>query len=229
MTIDRDQLTACARELTDRDNLWQRLHEHLEADLAAMMKEDKAKPKKQPVAPSPWNDSAAHLISEIAAGARRHETSLTLLLFDRARYRGGDDRNTYAALTALPALITAAAERHPADPNTKSLTEQPWQYQRAAYAATDLALWPTRCRALLDELRTEEEPWTKAPQGLNCPYCERRLHLAPGTYADEAAIMSARLTCRDCPTRLLDETDRHINRHWAANEWIGMLQEGAAA
>ena len=222
-SINRDTLTSAARELTNLDNLWQRLHDHLEDDLAQMMREDKNKPKKQPVPPSPWNDTAAHLIGEIAAGARRHETGLTVLLFNRARYRGGDDRNTFAAINALPDLIVTATERHPARANIDKLTEQPWQHQRAAYAATDLTLWPVRCRALLDELRTNEEPWTRAPGRLACPYCDRALHLSPGW---EHAIHSARVVCRSCPARLPDEEQRRsIDRDWPASQWIGALND----
>lgn len=223
MTIpDRQTLTASANELTTSDHLWRRLHDHLEADLAAMMREDKSKPKKQPAPPSPWNDTAAHLIGDIAAGARRHETALTLLLFNRARYRGGDDNNTLAAILALPDLITTATERHPADPSVKDLADQAWQHQRPAIAAADLTLWPLRCRALLDELRTSEEPWTAAPGGLECPYCRRRLHLAPGW---EHAISSARVVCRACPARVDPDERPRPDRDWPASAWIGALNE----
>lgn len=225
MTSTRDELTAAARELTDRDHLWDRLHDHLEDDLAAIMREDKTKPKKQPTPPTPWNDTAANLISEIAAGARRHENQLTLLLFQNARYRGGSRRNTHDCIRRLPDLITAALDRHPAHPDLTP-PEQPWEHQRARDAARDLTTWPVRCRDLLDELRPAEEPWQRAPRLITCAYCQRRLHLAPGW--NQQPIHQVRLVCRRCPNTTGDHTPG-TDREWNATAHLGRLIGDPAA
>lgn len=62
-------------------------------------------------------------------------------------------------------------------------------------AAHDLTAWPVRIRAIFDEARPDEQPWTKAPGGLKCPHCERRLELAPG-WRDRPE--NADVVCRSC-------------------------------
>jgi hypothetical protein len=215
--IDRDDLNACVAELLDRDRLLERVHELLPDVDASGWSEGKQKLKKQPVAPTPWNDAAAGVLTDVHAGVRSHETRLTLALFQRARYRGHTDANTAAALYALPNLIVAADER---------AREQGDRYARsaAAEAARDLQAWPREARRLLDEARHDEQTWTKAPGKLRCPYCDRRLELRPGwDQAREDDVVARSLYCRRCPGA------EYRTQSWPATTWLAVLQDGEAA
>ncbi|GMA26676.1 hypothetical protein GCM10025864_44970 [Luteimicrobium album] len=56
----------------------------------------------------PWNGPAANLALDIAAAVRRHESTLTLLLFQQARFRPDGDRQTLDAIGRLPVLVDHA-------------------------------------------------------------------------------------------------------------------------
>lgn len=151
----------------------------------------------------PWNGPAANLALDIAAQVRRHESTLTLILFRTARFRPDGDRHTFDAVTRLPVLIDhAIAQGHARRP---AVTD----------AAHDLVAWARRCRLLLDEARDDEQPWTPAPSALPpCPECNRRLFLAPGwQYAGEGADVVCR-ACRDDDGQLL---------RWDAGTWLAVL------
>lgn len=219
--IDREDLEACVAELLDRDRLLQRVHQLLPDVDASGWSEGKQKIKKQPVAPTPWNDAAAGFITDVHAGARSHETRLTLVLFKRARYRGHADAATVSALQALPDLIAAADElangRH-------DLVTRKYARSAAVDAARDLQVWPRQARSLLDEVRTEEAPWTKAPGRLRCPYCDRRLELRPGwDKARDDDVVARSLYCRRCPG------SEGKTQSWPATTWLSVLQHGDAA
>ncbi|GII98375.1 hypothetical protein CLV28_0698 [Sediminihabitans luteus] len=157
----------------------------------------------------PWNNDAATLYFDIHAAVRRHEAALTLLLFGHARYRGGDDQNTLDAVSRLPVLLDRAH------------TAGHQHHDTVTTATTDLTAWPRQLRALLDEPRDGETPWTKAPGNLVCPHCEQRLHLAPG-WRDRPD--HADLVCRtpDC-------ADEHGHQpRWAPSAWVGLVQPDPA-
>jgi len=162
---------------------------------------------KAPAAPAPWNDAAAALYLDIHAGIRAHERDLAYTALGVTRpARGGSDEQTLAALRRLPALIILAATRKP--PAAKTA---------AARAARDLTAWPKACRRFLDEARPGEEPWTRAPGGLACPYCQRPLELAPGWDREPAPV----LHCRTCPADPDEPTGPRCK--WEADAWLGAL------
>lgn len=202
-TADLEELQACVAELLDRDLLLARVHLLLPDLDAGGWSDGKQKLKKQPVAPTPWNDAAAGFVTDVHAGAREHESALTLLLFRSARFRGGADEATAGALRALPDLILAAADRHGR------------QHHIPSEAARALRSWPRQARRLLDEARYGEEPWTRAPGGLRCPYCNRRLELRPGWDREP----SPAIWCRRCPA-----SEDHESRSWPADAWLAVLQ-----
>ncbi|GMA22271.1 hypothetical protein GCM10025864_00300 [Luteimicrobium album] len=157
----------------------------------------------------PWNGPAANLALDIAAAVRRHESTLTLLLFQQARFRPDGDRQTLDAIGRLPVLVDhAIASGHGGRPPVRD-------------AAHDLTAWARRCRALLDEAHDDEQPWTPAPSALPpCPDCNRRLYLAPGwQYAGDAADVLCR-TCRDDDGQPL---------RWDAGTWLAVLAHRSAA
>lgn len=156
-----------------------------------------AKPTKRHVYPAPWNEPAGHLVTTIHFQARSLETDLTLLLFGHAKYRGNSGANTIKALRRLPVLVHAACEAGHAEHSDVHAT------------VMALARWPRDMRALLDELHSDEQPWTKAPGDLCCPHCEHRLWLRPG-WTDQPD--SADVVCRRCGIS------------WPPTAWVGLLQ-----
>lgn len=213
-SADTTDLAACANELTaGPDRLLDRLRELLPdgTDTAPGYSDTGPNHAKVTGSPAPWNDHIAGAFFEVHAGARRHESALTLLLFRRARYRGGSDRQTCEALQALPPLIEAATQQYP-------------DHRVPREAARDLTAWPRAIRIALDEARYGEEPWTKAPGNLRCPYCDRRLVLAPGWDREHEPPV----WCRACPHRLEDEVgQRRVDRQWPAGAWLAVLQQRA--
>lgn len=158
---------------------------------------------KAPAAPLPWNDAFALTGYGIRDDARRHESGLNLRLFRRVKFRPGTDTQVRECITRLPILIAHARDTLPRE-------DQPDVEQ----IARDLAGWPRRCRAVLDELAADEQPWTKAPGDLTCPYCEQRLELAPGW---SRSPDNADLICRRCRGE-----DGQYQR-WAPTQWTGMV------
>ena len=153
----------------------------------------------------PWNTPAASLVIDVHHRARRHETALSLLLFQSAKYRGSSDDNTREALVRLPVLIRAAVRA--------DLGEHP----DVVKAVASLALWPARMRRLLDHdpADTDPRPWTKAPGDLSCPHCNRRLWLEPGWQHLGAG---APVWCRHCTD------DNGLKLRWPADAWLAVLQ-----
>lgn len=165
--------------------------------------------RKHVAAPIPWNSPAAMLALDIHAAARRHESALTLRLFAKATYRGGDDATTLDIIKRLPDLI-AHALQHLTDPGDIDGT---------ADIARDLTAWPRQIRALLDEALPGEQRWTRAPGNLRCPYCGKNLELEPG-WRDNPA--GADVVCRRCI-----DAHGHLMR-WQPSTWVAVLQEGSA-
>lgn len=150
----------------------------------------------------PWNTPAADTYYDIHAGVRTHENALTLLLWRKAKYRPGNDQQTYEALNHIAVLIDHARNNGHADHDTTT------------QAASALASWPRQCRRVLDELREDEQPWSKAPGDVRCPHCGHRLELPP----DWHQITNPDLTCRTC----VDDNGRWLT--WPTTEHIGLLQ-----
>ena len=159
--------------------------------------------------PAPWNDEAAGILFEVHAGTRRHEHSLRRTLGFNPVRRGSSELQTVASLSALPDLARAAVAR----------SLDPVVVDRAA---TDVARWPRVCRRILDDdpLPTER-PNTKAPGGLRCPHCNRRLILRYGWQHDER---SQQLWCVRCPSTIDEDHPRGRDLSWPPDTWIAVLQ-----
>jgi len=195
-------LDTAVADLTGRDHLYARLR-ILIPQQTTILESHIGSRTRYSAAPIPWNTPAAMLYLDIHAAAREHETNLTLLLWNRAKYRGPGDNLTAQAIERLPVLINAAIT---AGQGTRTIVTE---------AVHDLTTWPTLIRRLLDEARSNETPWTKAPGNLRCTTCGHTLYLAPGwQYDAEHADVICR-TCRD--------TDGQHPR-WTPSLWLGRLQ-----
>lgn len=106
---------------------------------------------------APWNAPAAHAYFDVHAEIRRVESLLSVVLFQRAVYRGGSDAATAEVFARLPVLLREAFDR---DPESEVLDE-------ALSALIGLA---RRIRVLLnpDERRTRA-PWVR------CHLCDGTL------------------------------------------------------
>lgn len=190
-------------DLTGRDRLYPRLAQ-LIPEHDTVLEATIGSHKKHLAPPIPWNEPAAMLYMDIHAGARDHETTLTLLLFGKATFRGGADKLTIEALERLPVLFDAAWDRGL------------WDRPAVQHAARTTAAWPVQVRRLLDEARPHEVPWTRAPGNLTCPHCSRPLFLPPAwQYAgDQAEVVCRNPECRD---------EDGARRQWPAGAWLGRL------
>lgn len=159
--------------------------------------------------PAPWNDEAAGLLFEVHAGTRRHEAAMRHALgFNRVR-RGTSDLQTIASLSSLPDLIRAITSRAIDTP-------------AADRAARDITRWPRVARRILDDdPAANERPNTKAPGGLCCPHCERRLILRHGW---QHSIEGQQLWCLRCPSTFDDDHPRGRDLSWPPDTWIAILQ-----
>ena len=194
-------LDAAVGELINRDHLYARLRD-LIPQQTTILESKIGSHTRYSAAPIPWNTPAAMLYLDIHAAAREHETNLTLLLWEKATYRGPADALTTQAITRLPTLIRAA---HDADHSHRTIVTE---------ATHDLTTWPVLIRRILDESRTGENPWTKAPGNLHCPD-GHTLYLAPGWQYD---VEHADAICRHC------NTPDGQHPRWNASAWLGKLQ-----
>ena len=105
---------------------------------------------------SPWSDEPAGWLTDVHAGARRAESGLSWVAFARERHRGGSDGHTIAALRQLPALLVHVRDQHRTAGKLADRVER------------EVRSWARRGRAILDEARADEIPWTRAPGGLIC-------------------------------------------------------------
>lgn len=160
--------------------------------------------------PAPWNDEAAGILFEIHAGTRRHEVALRRTLDFNPIRRGSSELQTVASLSSLPDLVRAVVARG-------------LDLDVADRAALDVARWPRICRSILDDdpLPTER-PNTKAPGGLLCPHCNRRLVLRHGWQHD---VKSQQLWCIRCPTTIDDDHPHGRDLSWEPDAWIAVLQQ----
>lgn len=155
----------------------------------------------------PWNTPAADLYFDIHAAARRYEAALALKLWGKVTFRPGTDAVTREVLDRLPVLVGHAIAAGHDDTGVID-------------PANDLGTWPARIRAMLDEARPDEQPWTKAPGGLTRPHCERRLELAPG-WRDRPEATD--VVCRSCR----DDEGRWYR--WALATWTAVLRHHDAS
>jgi hypothetical protein len=151
--------------------------------------------------PAPWNDPPGELLMAIHAESRRLAGGMAAFMREHPRPRGSTDAGTVAALREIAARVRRL-ETHLA--SSEVLADWPLEnvLDAVARAVHD---WSFRCREQLDELRPDEEPWTRAPGGLRCPNpwrwdnpdgprCDRALWLAPGwAYEQSPAVY-----CRRC-------------------------------
>jgi len=162
--------------------------------------------------PAPWNDEAAGILFEVHAGARRHEAAMRRALGFNPVRRGTSDAQTVAALSALPDLVRAIVTRH-------------LETTAADRAATDVARWPRICRRILDDdPAPNERPNTKAPGGLTCPHCDRRLILKHG-WQFTGDVAKQQLWCLRCPTTIDDDHPRGRDLSWPPDAWLAVLQD----
>ncbi len=154
--------------------------------------------------PAPWYEPAANLSTDVHAGARRLADRLAAAQGGRPRPRGSTDAGTLVALEEVVARCRRieAWLRSPA-----CLADWPGE-ELLERATSPVHRWARRCRQQLDELRPDEEPWTRAPGGLLCPNpwrpsqpepdprCDRPLWLAPGwAWEQQPAVWCLR--CQD--------------------------------
>lgn len=165
--------------------------------------------------PAPWNDIAAGWYYDVHAGARRHETHLRTELAFTTLNRSTTDASTALALRALPALAEAVldlAGRRDMNLNVVSR------------AVTDISTWCREARRILDDdPLASERTTTKAPGGLTCPHCERRLVLKHGWQHDT----NPAVWCQRCPSTIDDDHPRARDLSWPADAWIAVLQQDA--
>lgn len=198
--IDIDQLYTTARDLTD---LLPRVHALIPHPTNAAVDDTHTGARRTTVHNIPWNTPAASLYFDVHADTRRYETALTLLLWHHAKYRSPSDTDTLDAVARLPVLIDHALNTGHQD------------HGDVADAARLLPRWARQARAILDETRDDERPWTTAPGDLRCPHCETRLKLAPGwsEHPDSADVHCR--TCRD---------DHGQYLRWPPSAWVLTLQ-----
>ena len=161
---------------------------------------------KRPSQPLPIPAPALTALA-IAQTARAHRFTLTARLFNRASYQPLTDVATHNAISALPHLIANARDHYgDADPYVGQI-------------AADLLAWPRQARAILDELRADEQPWTKAPGALFCPHCNETLYLPPGwaEQRDRRGNITSDVWCRRC------SDDDGQNLRWAPSQWTGRV------
>jgi hypothetical protein len=104
----------------------------------------------KPGSKPPWNPSAAAAAMDAHEGVRRLEAAMRLEVTGHTGpRRGGSDRNTIAAITAIEALSNAVSDA------------------TVARAARDLATLTRRIHEL--PAVDEAEPWRRIPAP--CPYC----------------------------------------------------------
>ncbi len=210
--FDVHTFRACVDELIGTDQLLERVAQLLHHDQTPGLQDTAlAKRPTRPAPPAPWNDHAAAVLLDIHAGARDVEANLTRLAFSRTLTRSGSDIHTRRALRNIPDLIAHCGALFPDHWVVASSTKQ-------------LLAWPRSCRLLLDEARWGEEPWTKAPGGLRCPHCQRRLLLAPGWDKEQQPPV----WCIGCPVELEGDERAFPRRQWPADTWLGRLNETSA-
>lgn len=190
-------------DLTDRDHLYTRLHQ-LIPQQGSILRSQIGSHARYSASPIPWNSPAAMLYFDIHAAVREHESNLTLLLWQTAKFRGGTDELTTQAIRRIPDLIRAA---HIAGHAHHTVVVE---------ATRAIVNWPVRIRRVLDESRPHEVPWTKAPGNLRCPECSQSLHLVPGWQYDPE---NAAVICRHCTT------DDGQPLTWEPSAWLAKLQD----
>lgn len=156
--------------------------------------------KKISASPAPWNDQAAGWIFDVHAGTREHQTNMAWLTYGHViRQASSADTITHKVIRLLPDMIDLCWSRY-------------GNHRYALDAERDLHAWGRRGRQILDEVRPQEEPWTKAPAGIRCPYCQRPLRLKPGWQHEAEPLFW-------CMNHV------HEPMSWAANERLAALQE----
>lgn len=182
---------------------------------------DDGKHPKVSASPAPWNSAVAAVFMDIHALRGLH-SHLALAAHGRVHNWRGSDAHTRIVLELLPDLIAYAAI-HCHDPDLKP------RAQLAERAAHQLRYLSRQARVVLDELRSNEEPWTRAPGNLACPnqpglpddetYCDRPLYLSPGF----AAMRAPAVYCLACK----DEDGHRMS--WPYDAWTLVLTEGEIA
>lgn len=151
--------------------------------------------------PAPWNDEAAMLVLEVEAGARDHEQKLARIGYAGFVHRGVTTAGSTLALHHLPDLIMLVRSKCP-------------ERMAPGHAEADLRAWGRRSRILLDQARSGDQPWTRAPGGITCIYCNRPLWLEPGWMQHQTPSVFCRV-CRDPQTgKLMD---------WPNLTWLGVV------
>lgn len=156
--------------------------------------------KKISASPAPWNAMAAGWVMDVHAGVREHQTNIAWLAYGNViRQASSADTITHKVIRLLPDMIYLCYSKFP-------------NHRYALDAERDLMAWGRRGRTILDEVRPHEEPWTKAPGNVKCPYCGKRLMLKPGwQYDAEPLVWCAR--------------SGHEPMSWLANERLATLQD----
>lgn len=181
-TYDRQAHDQAVRELHQTDRLLDRLAALTAAPPSPQEQYDH---RKVAGSPTPWNDRYAMLSLEVQAGARRLERLLRSELGLPVRRRPPTWEHALAALAATVDLAAALDGQ-----------ERGCELPREAEAWT--AAWARRARAVLDEERPSEAPWTRCPGGLRCHLCGSPLWLQPGWADTPEGVNHAPVFCRRC-------------------------------
>lgn len=189
-TYDPDQHTAEVRDLLDREHLLDRIHAQIAAPPSPQEQYDH---RKISGSPTPWNDRYAMLLLDVEAGARHLETRLRYTLglpwlpVERGGFRWARPAGRAHAEYALHQVVILAA----------ALNDQDRDNDLSREAQTLTARWARRARAVLDEARPDELPWTRCPGDLRCHLCESPLWLKPG-WENAEQLAQQPVWCRRC-------------------------------
>lgn len=181
-TYDGQYHDQAVRELQHTDNLLDRIYEQIAAPPSPQEQYDH---RKISGSPTPWNDRYAMLALDVEAGARRLERLLRSDLDLPPRRRPHTRAHAMAALAQTVSLAQAL------DGRTRGC-ELPRETE--AWCTS----WAKRARAVLDEARADELPWTRCPGNLRCHLCGQPLWLKPGWADDPTAISRQPVWCRQC-------------------------------
>lgn len=202
---------AAVRDLLHRERLLDRVHDEIAAPPSPQEQYDH---RKIAGSPTPWNDRYAMLLLDVEAGARALETRLRYNLglpwlpVERDGYRWARPPGRAHAETALNQTVILAETLHGKEPD----------HDLAREALSRCLRWARRARAVLDEARPDELPWTRCPGDLRCGMCGGPLWLKPG-WEDAAQLEREPVWCRTC----VDDTGAAVS--YPSAVWARLVAE----
>lgn len=182
--------------------------------------------------PAPWDDPVAHLLADVASGTRTIERGLDIALGFTPRQRGGSDGNTRHALSRIPDLVDAMADRDGLEDLIAEarVTVGAWHRGALLLLGAERRWAHMRYRELeqLDEAGNVVEIF---PGIACCPYCESPVRIQPDL-ADEGDVERhlpgrEKTSYGDKPLALCVDRacldDSGERRSWPVDAWLGQL------